>query len=77
MSMYIYVKAQDKPNFSAKNCEYFFHSSVLKVRKKAKILGAQKNRLKEMVLLSTHNICYGGEIRKKNTHSYLRGLIGK
>ena len=31
---------------------------------KACVLGAQKNRLIEMVLLSTHNICFGLEIRK-------------
>ena len=30
--------------------------------------GAQKNRLIEMVLLSTHNICFGWEIRKLNFH---------
>ena len=30
------------------------------------VLGAQKNRLIETVLLSTHNICFGWEIRKKN-----------
>ena len=28
------------------------------------VLGAQKYRLNEMVLLSTHNICFGGKIRK-------------
>ena len=28
------------------------------------VLGAQKNRLIETVLLSTYNICFGGEIRK-------------
>ena len=27
-------------------------------------MGAQKNRLIEIVLLSTHNICFGSEIRK-------------
>ena len=27
-------------------------------------MGAQKNRLNETVLLSTHNICFGWEIRK-------------
>ena len=32
------------------------------------VLGAQKNRLIETVLLSTQNICFGWEIR--NTHSY-------
>ena len=30
------------------------------------VLGAQKNRLIETVLLSTHNICFGWEIRKSN-----------
>ena len=28
------------------------------------VLGAQKNHLNEMVLLSTYNICFGREIRK-------------
>ena len=27
-------------------------------------MGTQKNCLIEMVLLSTHNICFGGEIKK-------------
>ena len=31
---------------------------------KAYILGAQKNCLIETVLLSTHNMCFGPEIRK-------------
>ena len=37
------------------------------------VLGAQKNRLIETVLLSTHNICYSCEIRKLFfiTHFYL------
>ena len=30
----------------------------------AYVLGAQKNFLIEMALLSTHNICFGWEIRK-------------
>ena len=30
------------------------------------VLDAQKNRLIETVLLSTHNICFGLEIRKLN-----------
>ena len=30
---------------------------------KTNVLGAQKNRPIETVLLSTHNICFGGEIR--------------
>ena len=35
----------------------------------AYVLGAQKNRLIEMVLLSTHNICFGCEIRKLKNFS--------
>ena len=35
---------------------YTFHLSLT--------LGAQKNSLIETVLLSTHNICFGSEIRK-------------
>ena len=31
---------------------------------KSCVLGAQKNRLIETVLLSTHNICFGWEIKK-------------
>ena len=37
----------------------FSYPSVLKY-----VLGAQKNRLIETVLLSTHNICFGWEARK-------------
>ena len=39
------------------------------------VLGAQKNRLIETVLLSTHNIWFGWELRKLfffGTHSYLK-----
>ena len=32
------------------------------------VLGAQKNRLIETVLLSTHNMCFGLEIKKLNCH---------
>ena len=45
-------------NFERK-IEIFSYLSVLKYA-----LGAQKNRLTEMVLLSTHHICFGQEIRK-------------
>ena len=31
-------------------------------------MGAQMNCLNEMVLLSTHNICFGAEIRKSNLY---------
>ena len=41
------------------------------------VLGAQKNCLNETVLLSTHNICFGREIRKINFWYTLftKGLI--
>ena len=39
--------------------EIFSYASVLTY-----VLGAQKSRLIETVLLSTHNICFGLEIRK-------------
>ena len=35
-----------------------------KFQSKTYPLGAQKNCLIETILLSTHNICFGGEIRK-------------
>ena len=40
------------------------------------VLGAQKNRLIETVLLSTHNMCFDWEIRKLNIYYALlpRGL---
>ena len=34
------------------------------------VLGAQKNRLIETVLLSTHKICFGREIKKKIALQY-------
>ena len=34
------------------------------------VLGAQKNRLIETVLLGAHNICFGLEIRKKTIFHY-------
>ena len=40
---------------------FFSYPSILTY-----VLGAQKNRLIETVLLSTHNICFGWEIRKLN-----------
>ena len=42
------------------------------------LMGAQKNCLIETVLLSTHNICFGCEIKQivfSNTHSYLEACI--
>ena len=38
--------------------KFFSYSSVLTY-----VLGSQKNRLLETVLLSTHNICFGWEAR--------------
>ena len=38
-------------------------------------LGAQKNLLHEMVLLSTHNICFGWEIRKIILITHLYALV--
>ena len=43
----------DKQKMSALNCEYFLPINF------NICLGAQKNRLIETVLLSTHNICFG------------------
>ena len=41
------------------------------------VLGAEKNRLIEMVILSTHNICFGKEIRKIIIkYKFLSGGIG-
>ena len=42
------------------------------------VLGAQKNHLIEMVLLSGHNICFGWEIRKLfffGVHSLLKACV--
>ena len=35
------------------------------------VMGALKNRLNETVLLSTQNICFGTEIKKKYIYSFL------
>ena len=48
-----YITGLDKQNISA----YILIISLA-------ILGAQKNRLIETVLLSIHNVCFGWEIRK-------------
>ena len=41
------------------------------------VLGAQNSRLSEMVLLSTHNICFGLEIRKLNfRYALLTKVLG-
>ena len=61
----LYIKYQDKYKKIERKLWLFYFSSVLSF-----VLGVQKNRLIETVLLSTHNICFGWEI-KKNTHSYL------
>ena len=45
--------------FFVRKIVIIFYPSVL-----TSVVGAQKNRLNEMVLLSTHNICFISEIRK-------------
>ena len=37
-------------------------------------MGAQKNRLIDMVLLSTHNICFGRDLKKFIFITYLESL---
>ena len=50
----------DKQKFLAKIVNISYPSIL------TDLLGAKKNRLIETVLLSTHNICFGWEIRKLN-----------
>ena len=45
--------------FRLVNAPIFSYPSVLTY-----VMGAQKDHLIETVLLSTHSICFGGEIRK-------------
>ena len=40
-------------------------------------MGVQKTCFVETVLLSTHNICFDLEIRKKIKHAYLSGGLAK
>ena len=54
----IYYRLRYKQTFRAKNCIYFLTHQF------KHILGAQKNHLIERIHLSTHNICFGWEIRK-------------
>ena len=51
-SIYSFI-GLNKQKISAYNCKYFLPIIL------AYALGAQKNRLIETVLLSTHNICFG------------------
>ena len=58
----------DKQVFEHKIVNIFYPSVQIDV------VVTRKNRLIETVLLSTHNICFGGEIRKiifDHTHPYL------
>ena len=56
-----------KGNFMSVKLKLFSYPSILTC-----IVGAQKNRLIETVLLSTHYICFGSEIKLfSNMHSYL------
>ena len=45
--------------FYERKMKLFSYPSILTC-----VVGAQKNRLIETVLLSTHNICFGSEIKK-------------
>ena len=54
------VTGLDKQHFHRKDVTIFLPISF------NICLGAQKNHLIETVLLSTHNICFGGEKRKLN-----------
>ena len=54
------MKIKKEKGKTKNNQEYFLtHQS-----KHMTVLGVQKNRLIETVLFSTHNICFGREIRK-------------
>ena len=45
---------------------------------KVYVVGAQKNRLSETVLLSTHNICFDWIIREEgNFYVHIFGLTGR
>ena len=54
VDMLEFVMGLDKQNFSAYNCKYFLTHFFLPY-----VFGAQKKRLIETVLLSTHNIHFG------------------
>ena len=53
------IKGPDKDSFCTYKMHLFPYPSIPTC-----VLGAQKNRLVETVLLSTHNICFVCEIRK-------------
>ena len=54
----IYI-ATDKVLFSSKKCLYLSYFSM-----KTFVVGTHSKRLAEALLMSTHNICFCGEIRK-------------
>ena len=58
-SLFNQTIGHDKQNFRTLKCEYFPTNLLL-----AYVLGAQKKRLFETILLSTHNICFGRELTK-------------
>ena len=61
----------NKQNFSGKFVNIFLPINY------PYVLGTQKNRLIETVLLSTHNICFGREIRKLNfRYTLLTKVLG-
>ena len=49
--------------------KHTFECKILDIFLPISVLGAQENRLIETVLLSTHNICFGLEIRKVTLHT--------
>ena len=53
------IKGLGKPKKCRLEVQLFSYPSI-----QTHVLGAQKNRLIETVHLSTHNICFGQEIRK-------------
>ena len=55
---FILIKLSKNPYFQRKIVNIFLPIIL------AYVLCAQKNRLIETILLSTHNICFGLEIRK-------------
>ena len=52
------VIATDKPFFHPKNADIFLISP------RKHVVGTHYKRLTEVLLMSTHNICFRGEIRK-------------
>ena len=54
MNMFLSIRLKIGPDRQKNSALIFSYLSVLTC-----VFGAQKNRLNETVLLSTHNICFG------------------